>query len=80
MRRFKDCLLGLEVKVGHGLHVGQDAGGDHQGQHVHGNQEDCTHGKCDEQAKWNLSMNIFTSFAVLIFRVGEGICNYVRNK
>ena len=44
-----DCVGGLDVQVGDGLGVRQDTGGDHQGQHVDCNQEDCTDCKRDQQ-------------------------------
>lgn len=43
-------VRGLEVEVGHGLGVGQDAGGDHEGQHVHRDQQHRAHGEREQQA------------------------------
>ena len=43
-------MRGLEVEVGHGLGVGQDAGGDHEGQHVHRDQQHRAHGERKQQA------------------------------
>ncbi len=49
MRRLEHGLLRLVVQVGHGLHVGQDAGGDHQRQHVDGDQEDGADDEDDDE-------------------------------
>lgn len=35
------------VQIANGLDVGQDAGADHEGEHVHGNQECGANGKSD---------------------------------
>ena len=43
VRRLVDGVGCLNMQVGHGLGVGQDAGGDHEGQHVDCDQEDGAH-------------------------------------
>ena len=50
MRRFEDGFLSLEMEVGHGLHVRQDASGDHESQHVDGDQQDCANRKRDQES------------------------------
>ena len=42
-------VRGLDVEVGHGLGVGQDAGGDHEGQHVHRDQQHRAHREREQQ-------------------------------
>lgn len=49
MRGLENGLLGLIVQVRHSLHVGEDAGGDHQGQHVDGDQEDSADHENDQK-------------------------------
>ena len=46
MGRLMDSVWSLDVEVGDRLGVGEDAGGDHEGQHVDCNQENSAHGKC----------------------------------
>ena len=38
------------MEVGHGLHVRQDASGDHESQHVDGDQQDCANRKRDQES------------------------------
>ena len=47
--RFMHSVGSLEMEVGHGLGVGEDAGGDHEGQHVHRDQEHRAHRKGEKQ-------------------------------
>lgn len=49
MGGFENGFGRLKMQIGHGLYIGEDASGNHQGQHVHRNQEDCTCRKGDEQ-------------------------------
>ena len=58
MGRLVHGVRGLHVEVGHGLGVGQDAGGDHEGQHVHCDQQDCAHREREEQALETVQCNI----------------------
>jgi len=44
------------VEVGDGLHVGEDARGDHHRQHVHSYQQHRAHRESDEQALGNQSI------------------------
>ena len=53
-------VRGLQVKVRHGLGVGQDAGGDHQGQHVHRNQQHRAHGEREKQALGKFTVTVWT--------------------
>ena len=50
-------VRGLQVEVRHGLGVGQDAGGDHEGQHVHRNQQHCAHREREQQALETVKCN-----------------------
>jgi len=54
MRRLKDGLLSLKMEVGNGLHVWQDASGDHEGQHVYGDEQDRAHREGDQKTLRNL--------------------------
>ena len=49
VRRLVHGVRGLDVEVGHGLGVGQDAGGDHEGQHVHRDQQHRAHSEREQQ-------------------------------
>ena len=56
MRRLVHGVRGLEVEVGHRLGVGQDAGGDHEGQHVHRDQQHRAHGEREQQALGEIAL------------------------
>ena len=53
-------VRGLEVEVGHRLGVGQDAGGDHEGQHVHRDQQHRAHGEREQQALEEITVTVWT--------------------
>ena len=59
-------VRGLQVKVRHCLGVGQDTGGDHEGQHVHRDQQHCAHREREQQAletvQWNFIRSIFITY------------------
>ena len=50
MRRLEHCVRTLYVQVGDSLYVGENAGGDHEGQHVHGYEQHGAHGEGYQQA------------------------------
>jgi len=56
VRRFVD--QGNTVQITHRLDIWQDAGADHQGQHVHGHQERGADGEGYQHARWHVCVVI----------------------